>query len=351
MATWPDNPSWVNPNNNINGGNKYASVDGVTASDLNNIIKDLIYLKNVPTPAVQASKAVTIVQNGAITITPDVGYGSLAQCVIIVNVPTSTGNMPTLYAPTISINGNILTITNSPNNGAFVTNYVLYANGILLDNNVTTTTLNLTNYSSQLTLGNTYSITVKAMGTYFNESNASNAINWTGGPRITVTWSITNGRINGIVSGSAYIDQYGTSTLTITADTGYLLPSSITVTGVAPTVCSYNSANGIITITDPGSSFTISAACVLYTWDITYECYTTDASPVHLDTVVVTVSGGTYGSNAPPYIATSGFTLSMIRSTPLDITDIKDDPVTDTYTTVYAYYTQNLTAPTIELEN
>lgn len=42
MASWPSNPTWTDPAT-INNGNQYNAADGVTADDMNAIIKDLIY--------------------------------------------------------------------------------------------------------------------------------------------------------------------------------------------------------------------------------------------------------------------------------------------------------------------
>lgn len=43
MSTWPTSPVWNDPTL-INSGNMYESADGVTASDFNAIIENLMYL-------------------------------------------------------------------------------------------------------------------------------------------------------------------------------------------------------------------------------------------------------------------------------------------------------------------
>ena len=78
--------------------------------------------------------------------------------------------MPTLYAPTISINDDILTITPNPNNGAFVTGYKIYVDGVLLDT-ITSTTYDL---SEELAEVGTYEIYVTAYATLFIDSEPSN---------------------------------------------------------------------------------------------------------------------------------------------------------------------------------
>ena len=44
MPTWPTKPEWIDPSN-INKGNEYVAADGVTVTDMNSIINDLLYLK------------------------------------------------------------------------------------------------------------------------------------------------------------------------------------------------------------------------------------------------------------------------------------------------------------------
>lgn len=43
MAKWPTEPKWTPPST-LNKGNEYTSQDGVTITDMNAIIKNLIYL-------------------------------------------------------------------------------------------------------------------------------------------------------------------------------------------------------------------------------------------------------------------------------------------------------------------
>lgn len=88
---------------------------------------------------------------------------------------TFEATLPTLNAPTISLSGSTLTITNPATNGSFVSGYDVYKNGTLL----TSTDLLTVDLSTLITDSGTYTIIVKAKGTNFNESVASNSVTYT----------------------------------------------------------------------------------------------------------------------------------------------------------------------------
>lgn len=44
MASWNQNPEWTNTSD-INKGNRYAPLAGVTVSDMNKIVHNMLYLK------------------------------------------------------------------------------------------------------------------------------------------------------------------------------------------------------------------------------------------------------------------------------------------------------------------
>lgn len=82
--------------------------------------------------------------------------------------------LPQLSAPTIALDGDTLTITANADNGAFATSYDLYIDGSLVGN-YTSTTIDLT------TLGlaaGTYSVTTRAKGTNFVDSEDSNVVSY-----------------------------------------------------------------------------------------------------------------------------------------------------------------------------
>ncbi len=119
-------------------------------------------------------KTITITENGTVNIMPDSGK-TLSKVIVIVDV-SSSGELPTLNAPTIALsNDNILTITNPATNGNFVSSYKVYDGSTLLTA-VTNTSVNL---STLITAAGTHTITVKASGTNFNDSVASNSVSYT----------------------------------------------------------------------------------------------------------------------------------------------------------------------------
>ena len=122
------------------------------------------------------------------TLTPS----NIAKDVIIAGVVgTHEGSggveLPQLHAPTISISEDTLTITNSSNNGDFVTGYKILNNGA----EVTTVTNATVDLTAVFTEANDYTITVKAIGTNFADSEDSNAVNYTN-IYYSVTYNLTN---------------------------------------------------------------------------------------------------------------------------------------------------------------
>ena len=82
------------------------------------------------------------------------------------------GEQPTLFPPSISLDGDILTITPNADNGAFATSYDLYDNGVPVGN-YTSTVIDMSTLS--LPSGVRH-YTVKAKGEHFNDSAESNEV-------------------------------------------------------------------------------------------------------------------------------------------------------------------------------
>lgn len=111
-----------------------------------------------------------ITPSGTLDITTNGTKDVTNYASVNVNVP-----LPTLNAPTISLSNSTVTITNPATNGSFVSGYDVYKNGTLL----TSITLATVDLSTLITGAGTYTITVKAKGTNFNESVASNSVTYT----------------------------------------------------------------------------------------------------------------------------------------------------------------------------
>ena len=163
----------------------------------------------------------------------------------------------------------------------------------------------LSGYST-LTKGQTYSITVKAKASGYQDSDASAAVSYTvpqptlAAPVITasdttITWDavenadsydvyvddtlyenvtgdtvydITTTVTNGTYSGDTTITD--TATVTITANSGYTLPDTVTVTGASQ---SWNKETGTLTLTNPTGAVTVSAACVAASYTLEAGTY------------------------------------------------------------------------------
>ena len=115
----------------------------------------------------------TITANGAQTFSPTSGK-VFSKFTATVNVA-----LPTLNAPTVSLSGYTLTITNPASNGNFVTKFKVFSDGTALTEATikgSTTTVDL---STLFTAAGTYSITAKASAAGFNDSVASSAVSYT----------------------------------------------------------------------------------------------------------------------------------------------------------------------------
>ena len=166
----------------------------------------------------EQTKSVTITANGSVKITPDAGK-TLSEVTVITAVESEK---PTLNAPTISLSNSTLTITNPATNGNFVTSYRIF-NGSAELAVVASTTVDL---STLLTEAGTYSITAKASAVNFNDSAESNAVGYV---RYSITPTLTNITAASDNATSIAVDE--TKVLTYTANSGYNLPWTVSVTG------------------------------------------------------------------------------------------------------------------------
>lgn len=159
-----------------------------------------------------------------------------------------SGEIPALNNLTISINGNTLYITNPTTNGDFVEGFNIYANGVQVGTQlVAETTFDLT----VLEQGSTYLITAGAYSTNFTEST-SNEVSYNS--RVFyITYTLTN--VTGDPSNPDYIPIYDDrTTLLFTADAGYSLPDSVSVSGASYT---WDKLSGSLVISGPVSQIVI----------------------------------------------------------------------------------------------
>lgn len=127
-----------------------------------------------------------IIPSGTLQITSNGTYDVSGKANAVVNVEQAK---PTLNAPSISLSGTTLTITNPASNGNFVTSYTLY-NG---STEITTTADKTINLSAYITTAGTYTLTVKAKGTNFNDSASSNSVTYTLKSQTTPAISLVSG--------------------------------------------------------------------------------------------------------------------------------------------------------------
>jgi len=128
-------------------------------------------------------------------------------------------------------------------------------------------------------------------------------------------YSITTTVTNGSYSGSTSIDAGGTATVTLTANSGYKLPTSITVSGATYT---YNSTTGVVSLSEPTGNVTISCTCAANSYSITTNVtngsYTGSTSISTGGTATVTISA-TAGYKLPTSVTVTGATQSYNSST------------------------------------
>ncbi len=127
------------------------------------------------------------------------------------------------------------------------------------------------------------------------------------------TYSITGNITNGSLVGPTTINIAGTSSVTLTPSTGYVLPEAVTVTGATS---SYNKTTGVISLSAPTGNVTITATCPAgQQYSITANVQNGSASgPANaIGSATVTITAST-GYDLPSSITVSGATYSWNAS-------------------------------------
>ena len=179
--------------------------------------------KNVSILGITGTLEEGITPTGTLDITTNGTKDVTNYASVNVNVP-----LPTLNAPTISLSNSTVTITNPVTNGSFVSGYDVYKNGTLL----TSITLATVDLSTLITDSGTYTITVKAKGTNFNESVASNSVTYTVSSGFEVQVSVRSDTYSSLyfydgqdTSGTSLGSVSPGSSATFSVSSGYLYVS------------------------------------------------------------------------------------------------------------------------------
>ena len=153
-------------------------------------------------------------------------------------------SLPTLYAPVISLSGNILTITKGVGNGNFIpTSYIIYKNGVKLTTieGAASKTVDL---STLITQDGSYNIYVIAVRDNFINSNASNTVVYSKEkPPYTVTINEIRGTSG--LGWAAYDGQNDQGTYLKVFSSEATLPISLQInSGYLYLRCQDNTTNG-----------------------------------------------------------------------------------------------------------
>lgn len=242
-----------------------------------------------------------------------------------------------LYAPKISISSKTLTITNDGRNGSHVTNYKVY-NGSTLLTTITATTLDLT---TVITANGTYNISVIATGTGYTDSDSSNVVEYNYAS-YSITTNLTGVTAN--ASNPTTVSTVASSTLTFTANTGYNLPSNITVTGAE-----FTWSNGTLVLSNPTGNVSVTIAGIAISYTITPTLTNVTAASDNATTIA------TGETKTLTYTAADGYvlpdTITVTGATGVWNKDegilVLSNPTANVNITITAVQLTQLTTPTI----
>lgn len=130
-------------------------------------------------------------------------------------------------------------------------------------------------------------------------------------------YSITKSATNGTWSGTSAISAGGTATLTLTPNTNYKLPTSVTVTGATQ---SWNASTGKLTLSNPTGAVNITATCPIITYSITETLSNVSKSGTHPTSInagssVTLKYAANANYNLPDSVTVTGATSTWTKST------------------------------------
>lgn len=345
-------------------GNLTISVPQLDVSDTTAIASDVLSGKNFYLANGTKTSGSIATYSGSTTVTEN---GTLATSGMYMSsdITVSVGGVATvqLHAPTISLSGLTLTITNPATNGDFVGSYDIYSGNTVVAN-TTSTTYDMGNAVGLTSGSNT--ITVKAKGNGFLDSSASNSAT-------LVVYLVTNtlsnistsNSANAVLSNSSYSATltpatnwtYGTTSVvmgntditstaysngvisiqSVTGDITITSTAYVPITNTLTGATNSNSATGVAygssyagTIT-ASSGYTLEGATISITMggnDITATAYSngtisiasvTGAVVIEIEAVATIVFSRTFGDNSPSTISTISNIISSQNMSASDV--------------------------------
>lgn len=191
-----------------------------------------------------------------------------------------------------------------------------------------TYTLNTMQYNSNSNLFACYSSASQGSIYLYKQSGSTP----TATPASTTTYSVTNTLTNCTSDGASTVASGATYSANLTANTGYVLPTAITVTmgGTALTAgtgYTYDSTTGAISIPSVSGNIVITAATAVATYPITYTLTNCTSS----NTAATITHGATYSTTltaADGYVLPTAITVNMNGTTLTAGTDYTYDSTT-----------------------
>jgi len=161
-------------------------------------------------------------------------------------------------------------------------------------------------------------VTNATLDSYNSSTGVITISNPTGNVSISTTcpveYSITTTITNGTSSGDSTIIAGSTATVNISANSGYIRPTTVDVNGATS---SYNSSTGVISLSNPTGNVTISATCsatYYISTTVDYGYYSGASSMIAGETAYVTITPYT-GYIRPTVITVTGATYSYNSNT------------------------------------